>query len=242
MRLSNEAVFALCIAFMVNLGGCGSPSPGNAAPIARAGADQSVAIGTTVALDGSGSSDPDGDPFTYAWTLTAKPDGSASTLVGAASARPAITPDIAGSYVASLTVDDGQAISDPAIVTITAEQVDYSLVGGADGAVFLGCLTCDPVDVESVCHPFGTYGQPSSASSIWNPSGTFGSQVSSYSPWNPSGTIVPFIVRSDGAFSGYFTVNALQFNRTNVPALLGILDFFSSTLDLAETRAFACAD
>ncbi|MEZ5138586.1 MAG: PKD domain-containing protein [Acidimicrobiales bacterium] len=41
----------------------------NAAPVADAGADQAdITAGATVALDGTGSSDPDGHSLTYAWT------------------------------------------------------------------------------------------------------------------------------------------------------------------------------
>jgi hypothetical protein len=41
----------------------------NAAPVADAGDDQSdITAGATVTLDGTGSSDPDGHTFTYAWT------------------------------------------------------------------------------------------------------------------------------------------------------------------------------
>lgn len=40
----------------------------NVAPIANAGADQSGYYGDTITLDGTGSSDPDGDELNYIWT------------------------------------------------------------------------------------------------------------------------------------------------------------------------------
>ena len=40
-------------------------------PIARAGADQSVAANSVVTLDGSTSSDPEGAALTYSWVQTA---------------------------------------------------------------------------------------------------------------------------------------------------------------------------
>jgi len=95
------------------------PSTGNRAPIANAGAAKSVATGATVALDGSASSDPDGDALTFSWTLQ-RPATSAAALTGATTSKPGFVADVAGSYVATLTVSDGK-VTASASVTITAQ-------------------------------------------------------------------------------------------------------------------------
>ena len=42
---------------------------GNNPPTANAGPDQTVHIGNSATLDGSASSDPDGDAPTYSWSV-----------------------------------------------------------------------------------------------------------------------------------------------------------------------------
>ena len=42
-------------------------------PVADAGPDQTVFVGDTVQLDGSGSSDVDNDPLTFQWSFTTFP-------------------------------------------------------------------------------------------------------------------------------------------------------------------------
>jgi chitinase len=60
----------------------GAPPPAGA-ELAQAGSNQTVAAGVTVQLDGSKSSDADGDTLGFAWEQT---DGPAVTLNGADSA------------------------------------------------------------------------------------------------------------------------------------------------------------
>lgn len=105
------------------------PVGGNTAPVARAGTARTVTPGTAVTLDASASSDADGDTLTFAWTLT-RPAGSSAVLSGDTTATPGFTADVAGSYVATVTVSDGQA-SSSASVTITAQAPGTALDGAA---------------------------------------------------------------------------------------------------------------
>ena len=101
-------------------------SAANAAPVANAGYAQNVLSGSVVELDGSTSSDANGDVLTFAWELTEKPANSTATLSSVSSVRTTFTADATGLYVAKLIVNDGKASSADATVTITANAVDTS--------------------------------------------------------------------------------------------------------------------
>ncbi len=97
----------------------------NHPPTASAGHDKTVTVRSTVWLDGSASSDPDGDPLTYAWSIVTKPTSSRATLTKPTSVKPTFTPDRAGTYVVQLVVNDGKASSAPDTVTITVQESPY---------------------------------------------------------------------------------------------------------------------
>lgn len=110
----------------------------NNQPVADAGPDQTVGTGVSVALDGSGSSDADLDPLTFAWTLVSAPSGSTAALTGAASPTPELVPDLIGQYVVELVVDDGLQASDPDQVVITASSPPLLADAGPDQQVRAG--------------------------------------------------------------------------------------------------------
>jgi hypothetical protein len=95
-------------------------APAGPAPIASAPATVAVDVGTVAALDGSTSYDPSGTALTYAWTMVAKPAGSAAVLAGATTAQPTFMPDMAGTYQVQLVVSNGTTASAPATEVVTA--------------------------------------------------------------------------------------------------------------------------
>ncbi|MFH1724857.1 MAG: LamG-like jellyroll fold domain-containing protein [Elusimicrobiota bacterium] len=107
----------------------------NDPPVAVAGADLIVAMGDPVQLDGSGSSDPDSNPLSFAWGFASTPSGSSAELSDPAAERPEFTPDAAGDYLLSLVVNDGYVDSEPDTVTVTALTVEDKLTQALDESV-----------------------------------------------------------------------------------------------------------
>lgn len=109
---------------------------GNHAPVAQAAKDDRVFAHEFVQLDGSGSSDADNDPLAYKWTITAMPKKSKAALSDPESAKPYFIPDVPGTYVVQLVVDDYKAVSEPKTVTIEAEQLKILVERQVDDTIF----------------------------------------------------------------------------------------------------------
>lgn len=97
----------------------------NNVPIADAGTDRNVNPGATLNLDGTGSTDPDGDTLTYLWELTS---GETVILDDPTSETPSFTaPDDNATLVFELVVTDELLLaSDPDEVVITVGEGDPS--------------------------------------------------------------------------------------------------------------------
>ena len=99
----------------------------NEPPLADAGPDGEVVQLTDVTLDGSGSSDPEGQPLIYAWTQTG---GAAVTLTGADTAALSLSaptvPDAPDPLEFSLTVNDGtlDSAADTVLLTVGYDYDD----------------------------------------------------------------------------------------------------------------------
>ena len=116
-------------------------STSNSAPIAEAGQDQHVAAGEVVTLDGTASSDADGDVLTYQWSLSSIPTGSVAVLSGPTAVSPTFTADIDGTYIAQLIVNDGTEISAADIVEVVASTTNSAPVADAGHDQFVQALT-----------------------------------------------------------------------------------------------------
>ena len=93
---------------------------GNLPPTASAGADMRVELYSKVALNGMGSSDPEGDTVSYSWQLDSSPTGSMAILAKPNTATPFFIADKVGDYTFSLVVSDERHSSPPDTVVITA--------------------------------------------------------------------------------------------------------------------------
>ena len=191
----------------------------NHKPVAEAGNDIFCYVGSTAYLNGSASSDQDGDPLSFAWTIISNPDSSIATLSGAAIVNPTFIPDKKGDYVIQLIVFDGEEYSLADTVKITAPNRAPTAEAGADissihrttAAQLDGSVSSDP-DGDSLTYawtvtsrPSGSTAEPSNAA-IVNPT---------FTPDKP-GTYVIQLIVSDGTASSAADTVTLTTSSTTI--------------------------
>jgi hypothetical protein len=109
----------------------------NRPPVAViAGSSRDVTAGEVVSLDASGSSDPDGDPLTFAWTQS-----GAAPLEGADTAVATVTMPTSGTLDFTVTVSDPAGAKGEASITLRAAPVAPKGCGcSSSSGVFLGVI------------------------------------------------------------------------------------------------------
>ena len=103
----------------------------NLDPVASAGQDIVVRKNTFVTLDGTASSDPDGDVLSYLWIQT---EGPGVTLSRSDSATATFTPSAAAIYIFNLLVSDGSGGTDSDSVQVNATNTGPVANAGMDFA------------------------------------------------------------------------------------------------------------
>ncbi|MBW3541220.1 MAG: PKD domain-containing protein [Planctomycetes bacterium] len=110
----------------------------NRPPVASAGGPYSIAEGDALALDASGSSDPDGDTLTYAWDINGDnvfgdAAGSNPTLSWADLQSLGVTDN--GSFTVTVRVDDGLATDEASAALTVANVAPAAAVSGPANGV-----------------------------------------------------------------------------------------------------------
>lgn len=82
----------------------------------------------------------------------------------------------------------------------------------AQDGQFLGMLSSNRYQSDSVMNEYGTYGSKYSTTSIFNQYGRYGSPYASYSPFNPYTSTPPQIILR-GQYIGVLTKNTILQNR-----------------------------
>ena len=101
-------------------GGGVTPPPANRPPVASAGPDFTAAIVPTgYQIDGSASTDPDGTPLSYVWSIVSEPAGADATITGESVPLARLNAMAPGSYVIGLRVVDPAGAENTDTVTVT---------------------------------------------------------------------------------------------------------------------------
>ncbi|MFD1126591.1 stalk domain-containing protein [Paenibacillus provencensis] len=108
--------------------------------------------------------------------------------------------------------------TNPSTVTMTAS--DLKLYSN-DGKVFLGTLSTNFYDSESIFNEYGDYGSEYSATSITNEFGTYGGEYSNESAYNDFATKPPMLTYK-GQFLYYVTTNEYMSNSITPQELYGL--------------------
>ena len=176
-------------------------------PVADAGWID-TAVGTVVTLDSSASTDASDRELTYAWSVAQAPSHSTVTsLTGADTVAPTLTPDTSGLYLIALVVNNGleDSTADTVVVRVAATESDIPVaVAGDDIAgedctniVLDGSGSYDPND-QPLTYLWDLESRPADSSATTD---TFADRTASVTTFYPdtTGDYVVSLAVHDGA-------------------------------------------
>ncbi|KAF1047390.1 PKD domain-containing protein [Xylophilus sp.] len=136
-------------------------STANSSPVISLNVPATAVRGETIVLDGSGSSDPDGDQLHYRWSIPTyianignpKPQASNATIGSATSAKATFVPDAAGTYYFDVTVYDGSvAATQRVTVKVTKPEGATNIEPVAQvGAVTFAEVNATECEIGAYC-------------------------------------------------------------------------------------------
>lgn len=103
--------------------------------------------------------------------------------------------------------------------SIPSATIDYPELYSNDLKTYLGKLTSNEYDSESIFNEYGDYGSKYSSTSIWNEYSDYGSKYSNESAFNKYATEPPVIVLK-GKIIGYLTLNTSYSNAISPAGLI----------------------
>lgn len=154
---------------------------------------------------------------TYQDNTTTRHSCSLQDLPGVPTNENEVTPPAS---IPSTTAPTGTGSNSDVLSNPSYAGTLYS-VFAANGQ-FLGVINDNPFDPDSLCNPFGNYGNKFSATSIWNQFGDYGSNFATYSAFNNFTSTAPVIFANSQALA-FLSSNATLAPRLDSTYLLNLL-------------------
>ena len=129
----------------------------NQPPVANAGADSEGFVDDIIILNGSLSTDPDGDPLTYAWRFVSAPFESQTTLLNADQLMASFVADAKGIFILELTVNDGFTSSSDTVTITVPNRPPVAVAGEARNVSTLSFVELNGSDSLDLDHDQLTY-------------------------------------------------------------------------------------
>ncbi|MEM5509252.1 PKD domain-containing protein [Pseudoalteromonas sp. AS71] len=187
--------------------------------------NKTIAPNEVVTLYGNQSTDPDkNDTLSYAWAITAKPQGSTPALSNMQNHTAGFSASTAGDYTLSLTVTDQQNESDTASVTLTVTTSNKAPVATLESerditlneSTTLQCQQCSDPDGDTLSYNWQLQAKPvNSASQLTNSTSATPSIVA-----DKEGDYVVVLTVSDGQLSSNQATSALHASSNKKPVTL----------------------